>query len=121
MRGTYNYGLVFEGGDNDTLVGYSDSDWAGDQVTRRSTSGYVFQFGNSTISWSSRRQATVAKSSTEAEYVGLSMAAQEAIWLRRLLNDIGAGEVPQLFTRIIKAQSTFRGIRNITIGRNISM
>ena len=50
LRGTSNYGLVFVGGDDDTLVGYSDSDWAGDQVTRRSTSGYVFQFGNSTIS-----------------------------------------------------------------------
>ena len=91
LRGTHNYGLVFVGGDDDTLVGYSDSDWAGDQVTRRSTSGYIFQFGNSTISWSSRRQATVAKSSTEAEYVALSMAAQEAIWLRRLLKDIGVG------------------------------
>ena len=89
LKGTSNYGLVYVGGDNDELVGYSDSDWAGDVVTRRSTSGYVFQFGRSTISWSSRRQATVAKSSTEAEYVALSMATQEAIWLRRLLDNYG--------------------------------
>ena len=41
------------------------------------------------MSWSSRRQATVAKSSTEAEYVALSMATQEAVWLRRLLSDVG--------------------------------
>ena len=89
LRGTHNYGLVFVGDNDDALIGYSDSDWAGDVVTRRSTSGYVFQFGNSTVSWSSRRQATVAKSSTEAEYVALSMATQEAVWLRRLLSDVG--------------------------------
>ena len=59
LKGTCNYGLVFVGGDGDELTGFSDADWAGDLVTRRSTSGYVFQFGKSTISWSSRRQATV--------------------------------------------------------------
>ena len=49
----------------------------------------MFQLGKSTISWSSRRQATVAKSSIEAEYVALSMATQEVIWLCRLLVDFG--------------------------------
>ena len=58
-------------------------------VTQSSTSGYVFQFGQSTVSWCSRRQATVAKSSTEAEYVALSMAVQEVFWLRRLFSDFG--------------------------------
>ncbi|CAB3998883.1 Hypothetical predicted protein, partial [Paramuricea clavata] len=66
-----------------------DSDWAGDINTRRSTSGYVFQIANSTVSWSSKRQRTVAKSSTEAEYIALSLATQEAIWLQRLLYDVG--------------------------------
>lgn len=65
------------------------TDWAGDVDTRRSTSGYVFQIGSSTVSWSSRKQATVAKSSTEAEYVALSSATQEAVWLRRLMEDLG--------------------------------
>ncbi len=88
LKGTLNFGLKYSAR-NPELVGYSDSDWAGDIDTRRSTSGYVFQIGNSTISWSSRKQATVAKSSTEAEYVALSMAAQEAIWLNRLMSDLG--------------------------------
>ncbi len=88
LQGTRNYGLVFVGGDQDTLLGYSDSDWAGDIITRRSTSGYVFQLGQSTISWCSKRQQTVAKSSTEAEYVALSIAVQEVIWLRRMLSDL---------------------------------
>ena len=69
--------------------GYSDADWAGNVVTRRSTSGYVFQIGSSTVRWSSWTQATVATSSTEAEYVSLSSATQEAVWLRCLMEDLG--------------------------------
>ena len=88
LKGTHDYGLVFTAGNQDTLLGFSDSDWAGDVVTRRSTSGYVFQLGKSTISWCSKRQQTVAKSSTEAEYVALAMATQEVVWLRRLLSDL---------------------------------
>ena len=56
--------------------------------TRRSTSGYVFQIQGNTVSWCSKRQACVAKSTTEAEYMALSIACQESIWLRRLLSDI---------------------------------
>ena len=90
LKGTLNYGLKFSvHGEQTELNGYSDADWAGDVDTRRSTSGYVFQFGNGTISCSSRKQPTVAKSSTEAEYVALSSATQEAIWLRRLMKDFG--------------------------------
>ncbi|KAK3749555.1 hypothetical protein QZH41_007287 [Actinostola sp. cb2023] len=90
IKGTMNYGLKFSAQEqNPQLIGYSDADWAGDIDTRKSTSGYVFQFGNGTVSWSSRKQSTVAKSSTEAEYVALSSATQEAIWLRRLMKDLG--------------------------------
>ena len=60
----------------------------GDVETRRSTSGYVFQIQDNTVSWCSKRQACVAKSTTEAEYMALSIACQESIWLRRLLSDI---------------------------------
>ena len=90
MKGTLDFGLKFfvdEG--NLQLIGFSDADWAGDIDTRHSTSGYVFQIGNSTISWCSKKQITVAKSTTEAEYVSLALAAQEAIWLRSLLSDLG--------------------------------
>ena len=92
MKGTLNYGLKFEAGDT-TLHGYSDADWAGDINTRLSTSGYVFRIGNSSVSWSSKKQKTVARSSTEAEYVALSYAAQEGIWLRRLLDSLGVGSL----------------------------
>ena len=89
LKGTHSYGLVFSGSDGCELYGYSDGDWAGCSDSRRSTSGYVFRVGDATVSWSSKKQRTVARSSTEAEYVSLSYASQEAIWLRFLLNDIG--------------------------------
>ena len=65
-----------------------DSDWAGSIDDRRSTSGYVFQLGSKSISWSSKKQATVALSSSEAEYVSATSAACEAVWLRRILKDL---------------------------------
>ena len=71
------------------LLGYTDANWAGDVDTRRSTSGYIFKIADGVVSWRSKKQSTVAKSTTEAEYVALSQATQEAIWLRRLLSDLG--------------------------------
>ena len=70
LKGTLNYGQKFKESTNDTqVIGFADADWAGDINSRCSTSGYVFQIANCTLSWSSKKQATVAKSSTEAEYV----------------------------------------------------
>ena len=69
---------------------FSDANWAGCPVTRRSTTGYVFLVSNGPVSWKSRRQPTVALSSTEAEYMALSEATRHAIWLKRLLADLGA-------------------------------
>ena len=90
IRGTIHYGLKFSGLEAcTTLIGFSDADWARDLNTRKSTSGYIFQIGGATVSWCSRKQSAVAKSSTEAEYVALSSATQEAIWLRRLMKDLG--------------------------------
>ncbi|XP_057246814.1 secreted RxLR effector protein 161-like [Beta vulgaris subsp. vulgaris] len=62
--------------------------WAGSIDDRKSTSGYVFQLGTKTISWSSKKQATIALSSAEAEYVAATSAACEAVWLRRILDDL---------------------------------
>ena len=90
VKGTINYGLCYNAKDDSCiLAGYADADWAGDNDTRHSTSGYIFQLYNNTVSWCSKKQNTVAKSTTEAEYVALSFATQEVIWLRRLLENIG--------------------------------
>ncbi|KAJ3488832.1 hypothetical protein NLI96_g2539 [Meripilus lineatus] len=71
------------------LSGYSDSDWGRDIDDRRSISGYVFRIGGSTIAWNSRKQTTVAASSTEAEYMALAHASKQGLWLRQLLIEIG--------------------------------
>lgn len=72
-----------------TLSGYSDADWAGDASDRKSTSGFVFLVGDAVVSWASRKQGCVATSTMEAEYVALSEAASEAVWLRGLLSELG--------------------------------
>jgi len=69
------------------LVGYSDADWAQDVEDRKSNSGYLFKFNGGTISWACRKQSCVTLSSTEAEYIALAEACQEAVWLRNLLED----------------------------------
>ena len=86
IKGTLDYGLIHSAKDNNTqIVGYADADWTGDVNTRKSTSGYVFKIGGSTISWMSKRQSIVALLTTEAEYVALLTATQEVIWLCSLL------------------------------------
>ena len=70
---------------NPIFSGYSDANYARDVDTRRSTSGYIFMLPGAPISWQSRAQATVALSSTEAEYIALAGAVQEAIWLLQVL------------------------------------
>uniref|UniRef100_A0A3Q7HPF2 Reverse transcriptase Ty1/copia-type domain-containing protein n=1 Tax=Solanum lycopersicum TaxID=4081 RepID=A0A3Q7HPF2_SOLLC len=82
LRGTSDVGLIY-GGDAQCLVtGYSDSDYAGDVDTRRSMTGYVFTLGGSVVSWKATLQPTVTLSTTKAEYMALTKAAKEGIWLK---------------------------------------
>ena len=73
------------------LVGNADADWSGDLDDRKSTTGYYFKFqGNgAAICWEVKKQATVALSSTEAEYQAMAAAVQEAIYLRALMKNFG--------------------------------
>jgi len=70
------------------LHAFVDADWANDSLDRKSYSGYCFYLGGSPFSWESKKQGIVALSSTEAEYIALSTASREAIYLRRLLEEI---------------------------------
>ena len=98
LRGSQRLGLVFGKDDLGTeLHGYSDADWGGCLQSRRSTSGYVFKLCGGPISWASRKQTVVAKSTCEAEYIALCEACKEAAWLRRFHADVlGATSDPTL-------------------------
>jgi hypothetical protein len=87
LRGTLDLQLTFRG-DLTDLSGYSDSDWGGDPATFRSTAGFIFNIGSGAISWSSKRQPTVALSTCEAEYQAQTQASKEAVWLRQLLQNL---------------------------------
>lgn len=87
--GTLDVVIEYKSSDRLGLLGYSDSDWGGDLESRRSMSGYVFKMANGPVSWSSKRQKTVALSSCEAEYMALTEATKEAVWMHGLLKELG--------------------------------
>lgn len=90
LNGTKDYALLYRRGGGRDLHGYTDADWAADAHDRKSTTGYVFFLGSTPITWNSRKQPTVALSSTESEYMALTEGTKEAVWLRRLLSEIQA-------------------------------
>jgi hypothetical protein len=99
LKGTADKGLVYrqtkESPSN--LQCFSDSDFAGDQPTGRSTSGMVCMLSGAAISWRSQRQTTVSISSTEAEIIAASEASQEILWLNGLLKGLVTLEKPELY------------------------
>jgi hypothetical protein len=109
LSGTPDYGITF-GPSDDTLIGYCDADYAGDVDTRRSTTGYVFIMGGGAISWSSKRQDTVAASTTEAEYMAAAAATKEALYLSKLLADFSIDITP--VKMLADNQSAIKLLRN---------
>nr|KYP70981.1 Retrovirus-related Pol polyprotein from transposon TNT 1-94 [Cajanus cajan] len=81
-------GLLYEDKGNSKIVCYSDADWAGSPSDRRSTSGYCVLIGGNLISWKSKKQTTVARSTAEAEYRAMAAAASEVTWLQQLLKQL---------------------------------
>jgi hypothetical protein len=91
LAGTVNYGCVYT-----KLLGYSDSDLAGDVDDRKSTSGSVFLLGNSLVTWVSQKQRMAALSPCEAEYIASANAACQGIWLSRLLGELLGIQAPKV-------------------------
>ena len=71
-----------------TCIGYADTEWAGDVDDRKSTSDYIFLLCGGAVLWKSQKQRCVALSTAEAEYVAMSSAAQESVWLRQLIAEL---------------------------------
>ena len=84
---TIDFGIWYSNVSNFKLFGFTDSDWVGCLEDKKSTSAYMFSLGSGAISWISKKQAIVALSSLEPEYVVVTASACQAVWLRRLLAD----------------------------------
>jgi hypothetical protein len=93
LKGTSKYGVTYGGTEQrHVLTAFSDSDYAGDSDTRRSTTGYLLIYNGGPVAWGSRRQSCVSLSTTEAEYIAMCEAAKDIVWTRRLLNGIGCDQ-----------------------------
>ncbi|KAL5752556.1 hypothetical protein ACOSQ2_023063 [Xanthoceras sorbifolium] len=90
VKGTLYHGLHYSSRSSLELHAYSDADWAGDPTDRCSITGFCFMLGTSLVSWRSKKQDVVSRSSTEAEYRALAGTTCELIWLRWLLADMDA-------------------------------
>jgi hypothetical protein len=88
VKGTSQYGLHLYPSSTTSLISYTDADWGGCPDTRRSTSGYCVFLGDNLLSWSSKRQTTLSRSSAEAEYRGVANVVSESCWLRNLLLEL---------------------------------
>jgi hypothetical protein len=89
VRGTIQFGIHYSSGGTPLLVGFTDSDWAGDPDDRKYTAGYVFSLGSGPVTWAYKKQQAIALSSAEAEYRAAVNASQEALWLRQILSEFG--------------------------------
>ncbi|RVW53636.1 Retrovirus-related Pol polyprotein from transposon RE2 [Vitis vinifera] len=96
IKSTPGQGVLYENRGHTQVVGYTDADWAGSPTDRRSTSGYCVFIGGNLISWKSKKQDVVARSSAEVEYRAMALATCELIWLRHLLQELRFGKDEQM-------------------------
>lgn len=88
LSGTIECGITYGKVKNNNLAAYSDSDWAGDANTRKSTTGWMCVLNGGPVAWLSRKQSSIALSATEAEFVALCSVTKEVVWLRKLLSEL---------------------------------
>lgn len=93
LQGTVDYGIIYTDSSDVRLTGFVDSDWAGNVDDHISITCYAFSLGSGVITWSSKKQNIVSLSSTEAEYQAMCAATCEAVWLQRLLQDVGEEQI----------------------------
>ena len=112
IKGTSDYGLVYENNEESKLVGFCDSDYAGDQDDRKSTSGYIFFLGSKPIAWNCSKQKVVALSSCEAEYISSTSAVCQGIWISKFIHEL-IGEFIEKFDLCIDNKSAIEISRNL--------
>ena len=107
LKDSIHHGLHFKVAPSSqpfTFKALCDADWASDPDDRRSTSGVVIYFGPNLVSWGSKKQQFVARSSTEVEYRSLAQATTEVTWIQTLLTELSVRFRPQRFTVKTKVQ-----------------
>jgi len=90
LKGSPDRGVAFRRNGNLNIQGYTDADWAGNPNDRRSTAGYFTMVGGNLVTWRSKKQKVVARSSAEAEFRGIARGVTEILWLRKLMDEIGS-------------------------------
>jgi hypothetical protein len=115
LKGTKDLKLTYRNDgsqiSSELFQAYSDADHAGCLDTRRSTSGFVIKMGTGAVSWSAKKQSTVADSSTEAEYISASSAGRDIIWMRTLMKEIGH-DISTPSPLMVDNQSALKVLRN---------
>jgi len=102
IKNTIDYGLTYSRDADLNPLAYVDADYGGCRDTRRSTLGYVFTMAGGAVTWSSKRQATVALSTVEAEYVAMSRCAQQMVWMQTWLDEV---EIVHAMPGVVKGDS----------------
>jgi hypothetical protein len=102
IKNTMVYGLTYSRDYDISPHAFVDADYGGCKDTRRSTSGYVFMMAGGAVAWSSKRQATVALSTVEAEYVAMSRCAQQMVWMHSWLQEV---EIEHVIPGVIKCDN----------------
>ncbi|XP_043697226.1 uncharacterized mitochondrial protein AtMg00810-like [Telopea speciosissima] len=88
LKGAPGKGLVYRRHGHTSIVGFSDADWAGSDGDRRSTTGYCTFFGGNLVTWKSKKQTTVARSSAEVEYRAMARTAAELMWVHSFAREL---------------------------------
>ncbi|XP_055822052.1 secreted RxLR effector protein 161-like [Solanum dulcamara] len=88
LQGTISHGLLYKRKESSLLMGFTDSDYVGDRDDRKSNSGFLFMWGSNAVSWSSKKQPIVTLSIIEQKFVTATSCACQAIWLRKLLEEV---------------------------------
>nr|XP_043630053.1 secreted RxLR effector protein 161-like [Erigeron canadensis] len=89
FKETSGHGVLFEPNEHLNIQVYRDADWAGDKENMRSTSGYFSPVGGNLVTWRSKKQKVVSLSSAEAEFRGKARGLAEALWIRKLIYEVG--------------------------------
>ena len=114
VSGTRGHGVQYGGVEHPMTApsGFSDSDWAGCKLDRRSTSAYVFLVAGGAVSWKSKKQSTVSASTAEAEYLALGSAAQELVWLSRVFSFVAGNAEHSIPVMHVDNQGSIKMAKN---------